>query len=115
MVGVGLALVSLIFGGWTRLVSPLTWQSGRGLQIESIWATPLMIGRALDAQTWVVGMSKFQAYEIFGPGVSVLLTLSTVATVLGFAAIVGLSVRGFRRRHRTRSRSGSSCCPSWRS
>lgn len=94
--GVGLAVISLVFGGWSRLVSPLTWQSGRGLQIESIWATPLMIGRALDAQTWVVGMSKFQAYEIFGPGVPVLLTLSTVATVLGFAAIVGLSVRGFR-------------------
>ena len=35
-VGFGLALVSLIFGGWSRLISPLTWQSDRGLQIESI-------------------------------------------------------------------------------
>ena len=94
--GVGLALISLVFGGWSRLVSPLTWQSGRGLQIESIWATPLMIGRALAAQTWVVGMSPFQAYEIFGPGVSLLLTLSTVATLLGVVAIVALSIRGFR-------------------
>src|SRR6476659_2339492 len=46
-VGVGLAVVSLITGGWSRLVSPLTWQSGRGLQIESIWATPLMVARAV--------------------------------------------------------------------
>ena len=47
IVGFGLALISLIFGGWTRLVSPLTWQSDRGLQIESIWATPLMLARAV--------------------------------------------------------------------
>ena len=56
--GVGLALLSLIFGGWTRLVSPLTWQSGRGLQIESIWATPLMIARAADPLRWTVGFSR---------------------------------------------------------
>ena len=37
VVGFGLALISLIFGGWLRLISPLTWQSDRGLQIESIW------------------------------------------------------------------------------
>ncbi|GAA3620497.1 glycosyltransferase family 87 protein [Microlunatus ginsengisoli] len=94
--GVGLALVSLVFGGWSRLVSPLTWQSGRGLQIESIWATPLMIARAGDPRQWTVDMSPFQAYEIFGPGVSVLLVLSNVATLLGLAAIIALYVRGFR-------------------
>src|SRR5215203_6582994 len=43
VVGFGLALISLIFGGWSRLISPLSWQSDRGLQIESIWATPLML------------------------------------------------------------------------
>ena len=47
VVGFGLAAVSLLAGGWARLVSPLTWQSGRGLQIESIWATPLMVARAV--------------------------------------------------------------------
>ncbi|HEY9293999.1 MAG TPA: glycosyltransferase family 87 protein, partial [Microlunatus sp.] len=36
--GFGLALISLITGGPKRLFSPLTWQSDRGLQIESIWA-----------------------------------------------------------------------------
>ena len=48
IVGFGLALISLIFGGWSRLISPLTWQSDRGLQIESIWATPLMLARAAE-------------------------------------------------------------------
>ena len=94
--GVGLAVISLVFGGWSRLISPLTWQSGRGLQIESVWATPLMIARASDPRRWAVDMSPFQAFEIFGPGVSVLLVLSNVATVLGLAAMIALYVRGFR-------------------
>ena len=68
VVGFGLAAVSLLAGGWARLVSPLTWQSGRGLQIESIWATPLMVARAAAPQRWVVDISDYQAYEIFGPG-----------------------------------------------
>ena len=95
-VGFGLALVSLLTGGWSRLVSPLTWQSDRGLQIESIWATPVMIARAVAPSGWVVDISKYQAYEIFGPGVAPLLTLSTVATLLGLVAIVALFVRAWR-------------------
>ena len=92
--GFGLALVSLIAGGWSRLVSPLTWQSGRGLQIESIWATPLMLRRLFDPDSWVVDISPFQAYEIFGDGVEFWLLVSNVATVLGMLAIVVLLARG---------------------
>lgn len=95
-VGFGLALVSLVLGGWSRLVSPLTWQSDRGLQIESIWATPLMLARAVRPSGWLVDISKYQAYEIFGPGVGALLTLSTVATAVGLVAIVALALRAFR-------------------
>ena len=62
-------LISLLTGGWSRLFSPLTWQSDRGLQIESIWATPLMVARAVRPASWIVDNSEFQAYEIFGPGV----------------------------------------------
>ncbi len=97
-VGFGLALVSLLLGGFSRLVSPLTWQSDRGLQIESIWATPVMLARAFQPSSWLVDISKYQAYEIFGPGVGPLLTLSTVATVLGLVAIAALVVRAFRHR-----------------
>ena len=95
-VGLGLALLSLIFGGRIRLISPLTWQSGRGLQIESIWATPLMVARAVRPTEWIVDYSKFQAYEIFGPGVSPLLLLSNLATVAGLIVIVALYARAFR-------------------
>jgi hypothetical protein len=95
-VGFGLALISLIFGGWTRLISPLTWQSDRGLQIESIWATPLMLARAVKPEYWTVDMSRYQAYEIFGPGVDPWLMISSVATVLSLALIILLTIRAFR-------------------
>jgi hypothetical protein len=94
-VGFGLAGLSLITGGWTRLVSPLTWQSGRGLQVESIWATPLMLARAFSPG-WRVDFSRFQAYEIFGPGVEVWLLISNIATLLGLVALVLLWILAYR-------------------
>nr|WP_269778693.1 glycosyltransferase family 87 protein [Microlunatus antarcticus] len=96
VVGFGLAALSLVTGGASRLFSPLTWQSGRGLQIESVWATPLMVARAFDPARWTVRYSTFQAYEVFGPGVSALLVVSTAATVLGLLVTVALFVRGYR-------------------
>ena len=94
--GVGLALLSLLAGGWARLVSPLTWQSDRGLQIESVWATPLMVLRALQPVDYQVLISPYQAYEVYGSGVTALLTLSTLATVLGLLTIAALAVRASR-------------------
>ena len=95
-VGFGLAALSLATGGASRLFSPLTWQSGRGLQIESVWATPLMLARVVDPTRWSVRYSTFQAYEVFGPGVSVLIAVSTAATVVGLLVTAVLFVRGFR-------------------
>jgi len=96
IVGFGLALISLIFGGWARLISPLTWQSDRGLQIESIWATPLMLVRAVSPDQWLVDISQYQAYEIFGPGVEAWIVISNIATLLGLTMIIVLTVRAFR-------------------
>jgi hypothetical protein len=96
LTGIALLLVSLAFGGRSRLVSPLTWQAERGLEIESVWATPLMVLRALAPDNWTVEISGYQAYEIFGPGVASVLAASTVATVAGLLLIGGLSVRAFR-------------------
>jgi hypothetical protein len=95
-VGFGLAGVSLLAGGWSRLVSPLTWQSDRGLQIESIWGVPLMVARAIRPDGWTVDISSYQAYEIFGPGVKFWVLVSNLATVLGLAVLALLFVRAFR-------------------
>jgi hypothetical protein len=96
VVGFGLAAVSLLAGGMTRLFSPLTWQSDRGLQIESIWGIPLMVARALRPDAWTMRISRYQAYEIFGPGVELWVGVSNVATVVGLAVLAVLYVRAFR-------------------
>jgi len=92
--GLGLALASLWSGGLVRLVSPLTWQSGRGLQIESVWATPLMWLRGFGVNPpWLVEMSAYNAFEVFGPWAGNLQRLSDLSMVVGvgFAALVGLA------------------------
>ncbi|MGO4955811.1 glycosyltransferase 87 family protein [Luteococcus sp. Sow4_B9] len=97
--GLGLAFLSLLTAGFTRLFSPLGWQSERGLQIESVWATGPMVLRSLggpeqtagaDAR-WQVQMSPFNAYEITGPGIEGLLNLASIAMGLGvlFAILTG--------------------------
>lgn len=93
--GLGLAVISLILGGLSRLFSPLTWQSDRGLQIESIWASWPMLLRLFQPKTWVVATSSYQAFEVFGPGVTVWLTISTVATAIGVIAMLALYIRAF--------------------
>jgi glycosyl transferase family 87 len=96
VVGFGLAAVSLLAGGMARLFSPLTWQSDRGLQIEAVWSAPLMVARVVRPDTWTVQLSRYQAYEIFGPGVGLWVGVSNVATVVGLAALAVLFVRAFR-------------------
>lgn len=99
-VGGGLAVVSLVAGGWSRLFSPLVWQQARGLQIESVWATPLMLVRALAPGRYEVALSRWQAYEITGDGTSAALAASSVATLLGYLVIVATYVLWLRRRDR---------------
>lgn len=104
MTGGFLALASLIFGGWQRLISPLTWQSARGLQIESLPATPLMwLRSATSSRDWLVALSRYNAYEISGPGVQVALQAANVATMLGFLLAIIIGVRAAWAQHRTTS------------
>jgi hypothetical protein len=91
--GLALALVSVVAGGWARLLSPLTYQAERGLQIESVLATPAMLGWLSDPGRWQVAYSASKAYEVTGPGVGALLTLSSLLT-LGYVA--GLAAAWWR-------------------
>jgi hypothetical protein len=96
VVGFGLAGVSLLAGGWSRLFSPLTWQSDRGLQIESIWGTPLVVARAIRPGGWTVHISQYHAYEIYGPRVELWLLVSNLATLVGLTVLAVLFMRAFR-------------------
>lgn len=90
-----LALISLLAGGFTRLLSPLTWQSARGLQIESVWATPLMLVKAWGGEH-AIAMSKYQAFEIFGPGAVGLASAADLSMLVGLALVALLTWRGIR-------------------
>lgn len=102
--GAGLLIVaaSVAYGGVARLVSPLAWQSGRGLQIESVWATPVMVARVFDPAAHPVQYSAWQAYEVFGPGVDALMVVASVVTLASYLAfLVGYGFwlhRLYRRR-----------------
>ncbi|WP_420175349.1 glycosyltransferase 87 family protein [Luteococcus sp. OSA5] len=92
-----LALVSLLWAGWDRLVSPLGWQGHRGLQIESFWSTIPMIQRWLDPHSFWVAVSDFNAWEISGPGTRWFLSAASLSTALGIAAAVAAYVIWLRR------------------
>jgi hypothetical protein len=91
--------LSLLIGGWRRTLSPLHWQSARGLQIESIAATPLMAARAVHpVGVWTVHISQYKAFEIYGAGVRAMIAVTTVLTVLGGLLLVLLWWRTLRLR-----------------
>jgi len=84
-------------GGVDRLLSPLTWQSDRGLQIESLAALPLMIVWSVARDPWVVDFSIYITSQISGPGDRLLITLSTIATAASLVAMAVLWFRAWRR------------------
>lgn len=82
--------ICLQVAGIDRNLSPLHWQSARGLQIESVPATPLMALRVFRHHTWELAISQYKSWEIFGPAVPGMLTVSTVVTILGGLVLVAL-------------------------
>ncbi|MEL4357871.1 MULTISPECIES: glycosyltransferase family 87 protein [unclassified Luteococcus] len=92
-----LALASLVWAGWDRLVSPLGWQGERGLQIESVWATIPMLQRMMDPHSYWVAVSEFNAWEISGPGTKLFFDLAGAATAVGMLAAVGCYLLWLRR------------------
>jgi hypothetical protein len=96
VVGAGLVAGSLFLAGWARLVSPLTWQADRGLQIEAVAATPAMVAWGFGPGAFTVFYSEFNAYEVSGPSVHWLLTLTGVLPVVVAGGLLTLWVRAWR-------------------
>jgi Glycosyltransferase family 87 len=89
--------LSLAVAGLDRTKSPLTWQSDRGLQIESLFALPLLWGRVFAPGTWDAPYTRFFAFQIEGPGTAVLLRVASITTVLCLLVLVWLWWRSLRR------------------
>ncbi len=92
-----LVSASWLAAGWSRLVSPLTWQAERGLHLESVAATPLVLGWAEQPDLYAVDMGPYNAFEVAGPGAGELLATSTVVSVLLLGLLAWLWLRAWRR------------------
>lgn len=92
--GIAILAASLAAGGWERLLSPLTYQTDRGLQVESVAALPLMMLWSVAHGPWQIAFSRFITSEISGPGDRVMLLLVTLATAAALALMVWLWWRG---------------------
>lgn len=86
--GVVVVILSVLWAGWDRLLSPLSWQSGRGLQVESVWATVPMLLRALGIGDYAVLISRYQAFEVYGTTVSFWTAAASIAFVVGVLLII---------------------------
>src|SRR4051794_32035432 len=93
-----LLVVIVALAGWERVVSPLMFQAERGLQMESVGATPAMFAWWLVPGRWTVAYASSRAFEVTGPGVGVLLALTTLATLLYVAGLVLAGRRLWRAR-----------------
>ena len=90
LAGLGLVALSIAVGGWDRVVSPLTYQERRGLQIESVAATPVMVRWGFVPGDHEIFYASSKAWEVRGPGVDAMLTASTVASVVLLGVLVVL-------------------------
>lgn len=89
---VALCAVVASYGGISRITSPLTYQGDRGLQVESILATPFTFQAVTNPSgDYSVAYTDFKAFEVFGPGVEAaasatsLLMAVTVMFAFGWA------------------------------
>lgn len=86
---VTLSLVTIVLSGPSRLTSPLSYQDVRGLQIESLAATPFILAAAIRPATWHIEYAASKSYEISGPGVEAGIAVANVLTILALAVAVG--------------------------
>jgi len=90
-------LLGLVLGGGTSLLSFITQQTGRGLQIESPLATPAMWAAWAHAGPEVYYDQGILTYQLRGPGTEFAASLSTPLLALAVTAVAVLGIIGARR------------------
>jgi hypothetical protein len=90
-------VIGLILGGGTSLLSFITEQSGRGLQIESPLATPAMWAAWAHAGPSIYYDHEILTYQLRGPGTELAASLSTPLLALAVGAVAVLGIVGARR------------------
>ena len=84
----------IAFRGPDRALSPLSYQTDRGLQVESVLATPFLIRGYFREDLYNVGYAASKSFEITGPGVDAALIFSAVGSII--AVLLMLMWAGYR-------------------
>src|SRR5690606_434644 len=90
-------VIGLILGGGASLLSFITQQSGRGLQIESPLATPAMWAAWAHAGPSLYYDHDILTYQLRGPGTELAASLSTPLLALAVGVVAVLGIVGARR------------------
>ena len=85
-------VLRLVFPG---VLSFLTNQKSRGIQIESVFATPFLVGHWFGLRR-LIQNSEYGAYEYVGAGTVLAATAALAATATGFALLLWLRRRAAR-------------------
>ncbi|TYR16308.1 hypothetical protein [Corynebacterium urealyticum] len=88
--------ITIATQGFERVISPLTYQDVRGLQVESVAATPFTFLSAFDAR-WEINLSSSKSYEVTGPGVELAMHAATAVMALTLLLGVYIALRHFFR------------------
>ena len=98
VVSVGVVALALPFGSLLALVSPITQQSARGLQVESIIATPwLWAAAAGQPGTRVYYDQGILTWQVLGEGTALAADLMTPLLALVVLIIAVLGLQALRR------------------
>ena len=94
----GVVVVAILLGGGPQLLSFLSQQAGRGLQIESVIATPWIWDTALHRPggTSIYYDTGILTFQLDGPGVDTAAALATPLVALAAAVLLLLAVRAVR-------------------
>ena len=89
-VGVGLAAEALLRGP-ASVLTPVSWQRDRGVQIESLWATSTLVARRGDDPSTVWEFA-YRAFQLQGSGSAALTVVAhLVMSVAGVAVLLATS------------------------
>lgn len=97
-VSLAVLLVALALGAGSNVLSFVTQQTGRGLQIEAVMATPWMWDATLGAgHSRVYYDTAILTFQLQGPGVATAASLATPLLAAAAAGLLGLGFLAVRR------------------
>ncbi|PRQ10431.1 hypothetical protein C1Y63_11550 [Corynebacterium sp. 13CS0277] len=102
--GVALVAASIAVHGLDRTVSPLVYQGDRGIQVESLFATPLLLREGVTVE-----FANSMSFEVFGPGVQ---RLTGVADLAQLLVVLGAAVLGVVTARRWTGHTAVACATS---